>query len=125
MRTLGNILWHIPFLGFLSSLCTLLAGLLFLLTGIGIPIGLGLIQFARFLLTPFSCAMVSKNELQVRQNQLWLTWGWIARILIFSYRIDSECHDMRAYRCTGIHNRGNSRCTCPGKIPEYLLESSE
>ncbi len=83
MRTLGNILWHVPFLGFLSSLCTLLAGLLFLLTGIGIPIGLGLIQLARFLLTPFSCAMAGKNDLQVHQNQLWLTWGWIARILYF------------------------------------------
>lgn len=52
MRTLGNILWHFPFLGFLSALGTFLLGVILLITIIGAPLGLGLIQLSKFLLCP-------------------------------------------------------------------------
>ncbi len=85
MRTLGNILWHIPFLGFLSALGTFLIGGLFAITVIGAPIGLGLIQLSKFLLTPFSSAMISKKDLKVDQNKLWKSFSLIVRILYFPF----------------------------------------
>jgi len=85
MRTLGNILWHIPFLGFLSALATFLIGGLLVITVIGAPIGLGLIQLSRFLLSPFSSAMISKKDLKKDQNKLWQTFGFIVRIIYFPF----------------------------------------
>ena len=85
MRTLGNILWHVPFLGFLSALATFLLGGLLVITIIGAPIGLGLIQLSKFLLSPFSKEMVSKNELGEKQNALWKTFGIIVRIIYFPF----------------------------------------
>lgn len=85
MRTLGNILWHIPFLGFLSALGTFLIGGLLVITVIGAPLGLGLIQLSKFLLTPFSSAMISKKDLKVDQNKLWQTFGIIVKILYFPF----------------------------------------
>jgi len=85
MRTLGNILGHIPFLGFLSALGTFLIGGLFVITVIGAPIGLGLIQLSKFLLTPFSSAMISKKDLNVDQNKLWQSFSFIVRILYFPF----------------------------------------
>jgi uncharacterized membrane protein YccF (DUF307 family) len=85
MRTLGNILWHIPFLGFLSALGTFLIGGLLVITVIGAPIGLGLIQLSKFLLTPFSSAMISKKELNKDQNKLWKSYCFIVRVLYFPF----------------------------------------
>lgn len=85
MRTLGNILWHLPFLGFLNALATLLIGILFLITIVGAPIGLGLIQLSRFLLTPFSSEMINRNDLYPKQNIVWRTYGLLVRILYFPF----------------------------------------
>jgi uncharacterized membrane protein YccF (DUF307 family) len=85
MRTLANILWHVPFLGFLSALGTFIIGGLFVITVIGAPIGLGLIQLSKFLLTPFSSAMVSKKELKNEQNKLWQSFSLIVRIIYFPF----------------------------------------
>ncbi|MFZ4582135.1 MAG: YccF domain-containing protein [Paludibacter sp.] len=85
MRTLGNILWHIPFMGFMSALGAFLLGSLLVLTVVGAPIGLGLIQLSKFLLAPFSSAMVDGSDLNQKQkeNQLWKSFGFIVRILYF------------------------------------------
>ena len=85
MRTLGNILWHFPFFGFLSALMTFLIGGLFVITVIGAPVGLGLIQLSKFLLSPFSSAMISKKELNKEQNKYWQTFSFIIRILYFPF----------------------------------------
>ena len=81
MRTLGNIIWHFPFFGFVTAIGTFFVGVFFLFTIIGAPIGLGIIQFSKFLLTPFSSAMIDKSELDDNQNKLWLAFGFIIRIL--------------------------------------------
>ena len=81
MRTLGNILWHFPFLGFLTAFFTFLAGVFCLLLVIPAPIGLGLIQFARFLLAPFSYSMVSKSDLQIKEHPLWQAYSFVCMIL--------------------------------------------
>jgi len=75
----------VPFLGFLSALGTFLIGGLLVITVIGAPIGLGLIQLSKFLLTPFSSAMISKKDLKADQNKLWQTFGIIVRILYFPF----------------------------------------
>jgi len=85
MRTLANILWHFPFFGFINALLTFLFGGFLVLTVIGAPIGLGLIQLSKFLLKPFSSEMISKEDINVEQNKLWKTFGFIVRVLYFPY----------------------------------------
>mgnify|MGYP000920523200 CR=1 FL=1 len=85
MRTLANIIWHFPFFGFLSALGVFLVGGLFVITVIGAPIGLGLIQLSKFLLSPFSSSMVSKSDLSIEQNKAWKTFGIIATILYIPF----------------------------------------
>lgn len=85
MRIIGNILWHIPFMGFASALLNFVIGSLLTLTVIGAPIGLGLIQFSKFLLAPFSYGMVSKNDLSIEQNQLWKSYSFIIKIIYFPF----------------------------------------
>lgn len=81
MRTLGNILWHIPFLGFITAAMVYLIGLLFTITVVGAPIGLGLMQLGRFLLTPFGYQMINKKEMNTPINSVWSTYSFIVRII--------------------------------------------
>ena len=85
MKTLGNILWYFPFLGFVNALFTFLLGGLLVITVIGAPIGMGLIQLSKFLLAPFSSSMVDKQDLNIDQNALWKSFGFIIRILYFPF----------------------------------------
>ena len=85
MKTLGNILWHFPFFGFVNALLTFLLGGLLVITVIGAPIWLGLIQLSKFLLAPFSSSMVDKKDLNKDQNALWKSFGIIIRILYFPF----------------------------------------
>jgi len=80
MRTLGNILWHFPFFGFITALYTFILGGLFFITIIGAPIGLGLIQHSKFLLSPFSSRMVSDSEIGKEKSTLWKVFEIIAFI---------------------------------------------
>jgi len=81
MRVLANILWHFPFCGFMTALTAYIVGGLFFISVIGAPIGLGLFQFGKFLLAPFSYSMVSKKDLNIEQNKAWKTFGIIATII--------------------------------------------
>ena len=75
MRLLGNILWHFPCFGFVTSLFSFLAGILLTVTVVGAPIGLGLIQYA----------MIDKRELHPNKsgNILYAILCLIVRILYF------------------------------------------
>ncbi len=85
MRTLGNILWHVPFLGFITSFFTFLIGGLFVITVVGAPIGFGLIQLAKFFLAPFSNAMVKKSDLNAEEPVAWKSYETLIRILYFPF----------------------------------------
>jgi uncharacterized membrane protein YccF (DUF307 family) len=85
MRVLGNIIWHVPFLGFLNALFTFFVGGLFVITVVGAPIGLGLIQLSRMYLSPFSSSMVSKDNLGVDQNKYWKIFGIIVWIIYLPF----------------------------------------
>lgn len=87
MRTLGNILWHFPFLGFLNAIIIYIFGALLTITVIAAPIGLGLMEYAKFLLAPFSSAMVSKADLNAEQNPLWKAYSTLVLILYLPFGI--------------------------------------
>jgi uncharacterized membrane protein YccF (DUF307 family) len=83
MRVLGNILWHIPFLGFVNAIVVYVLGLILTATAIAAPIGLGLMEFGKFLFRPFDHAMISKKDLNVEQNPAWKTYSTIVMVLYF------------------------------------------
>ncbi|WP_321400801.1 YccF domain-containing protein [Maridesulfovibrio sp.] len=81
MRTLGNILWYFPFFGFVNAIMFFLLGSLLVLTVVASPLGLGLIQYSKFLFAPFSWSMVSKEDLNVESNPAWEAYSIIIMIL--------------------------------------------
>jgi uncharacterized membrane protein YccF (DUF307 family) len=81
MRSLGNILWHFPFLGFVTAFFVFITGILLTLTVVASPIGLGLIEFSKFLLAPYSNEMISSSELSNKKNPLWETYGLIVGLI--------------------------------------------
>ena len=83
MKTLGNILWYFPFFGFVSAIIVFLLGTLLTITVIAAPIGLGLIQYSKFLFRPFGNTMISKKELNVEQNKYWALYSKIVMIIYF------------------------------------------
>ena len=85
MKTLGNILWHFPFFGFVNAALVYLLGLILTATVIAAPIGLGLMEFGKFLFSPFGHAMVSKADLNVEQNPKWKAYSTIVMILYFPF----------------------------------------
>ncbi len=85
MKTLGNIIWHIPFLGFINATLVYLLGLILSATVIAAPIGLGLMEFAKFLYWPFGNAMVNKKDLDIEQNAAWKTYSSLIMILYFPF----------------------------------------
>ena len=87
MRTLGNILWHFPFFGFMTAIFYWLLGALLTVTIVAAPIGLGLMEFGKFLFAPFGHAMVSKSELKVEQNAAWKTYSTIVMILYLPFGV--------------------------------------
>jgi len=68
MRGVANFLWHFPFFGFLIAFSNFLLGGLLVLTVVGAPIGLGLMQYAKFLFAPYTNAMISKTQLEKHQK---------------------------------------------------------
>jgi uncharacterized membrane protein YccF (DUF307 family) len=87
MRTLGNILWHFPFFGFLTAAFYWLLGLLLTALLVTAPIGLGLMEFGKFLLAPFGQAMVSKEDLQAQRNGAWQAYSTIVMILYLPFGV--------------------------------------
>lgn len=85
MKTLGNILWYFPFFGFVNAIVVYLLGLILTATVIASPIGLGLMEFGKFLFAPFGHAMVSKSDLNVEQNQGWKAYSTIIMVLYFPF----------------------------------------
>lgn len=83
MKTLGNILWHFPFFGFISTILVFLLGGLLTITVVAAPIGLGLIQYSKFLFWPFGNAMTSKKSLNVQQNKYWALYSKIVMVIYF------------------------------------------
>ena len=87
MRALGNVLWHFPFLGFISAALTYLWGLILTATVVAAPIGLGLIEYGKFLFAPFGKEMIKKDDLQIEQNEKWKAYATVVSILYLPFGI--------------------------------------
>lgn len=89
MKTFLNFLWNFPFLGFIYAIITGISGLLWCLTIIGLPLGLGLLQFSLFLFWPHGYAMVSKGDLEIltekKRPLWWKIFALIIRIIYFPF----------------------------------------
>lgn len=85
MKTLGNILWHFPFFGFVNAIAVYLLGLLLTATVIAAPLGLGLMEFGKFLFAPFGHAMVSKSDLNIEQNEGWKAYSTIVMLIYLPF----------------------------------------
>ncbi len=81
MKTFANILWHFPFFGFINAISVYILGLILTATVVAAPIGLGLMEYGKFLFAPFGHAMVNKSELNVQQNKAWKTYSTVIMIL--------------------------------------------
>lgn len=86
MRTLGNILWHFPFLGFINAFLTFVIGLLLTVIVIPAPLGLGLMELGRFYLAPFTRRMVRDSDLDPHAKfGMWNAYPWLVMILWFPF----------------------------------------
>ncbi len=81
MKILGTIIWHFPFFGFVSALFVAIFGLILTMTVVAAPIGLGLLQFSKFLMSPFYSSMISKEDINEEQNEAWATYSKIVTVL--------------------------------------------
>ena len=83
MRALGNVIWHVLGFGWLVAFIVWLIGVAFTFLVVTAPIGLGLIQFANFLLAPCSRNMIDDSELiaNSKKNIAWKTYGFIMSII--------------------------------------------
>ena len=64
---------------------TWLIGALFSITIIGAPLGLGLMEYGKFLFRPFGQAMVSKKHLGIEQNKSWQALSMIVLIIYLPF----------------------------------------
>ena len=80
MSFIGNLIWAI-FGGLVLSLCYLLAGVVYCITIIGIPVGLQLFKLASLTLCPFGRNVVDCNgqlsAWSICLNILWVVFGGI------------------------------------------------
>jgi uncharacterized membrane protein YccF (DUF307 family) len=81
LRIIANIWWHVVCFGWLTAFLNLLVGVIWIVTIIGIPVGLGLFQYSKFLLAPFSRTIVTKDSLGIKIHPVWRVLGIISWIL--------------------------------------------
>ena len=93
MRTLLNILWNVPGLGFVAAALWVVAGLLMAITIIGIPWAKACFTLANYTLAPFGRELVSRYDVTGREsvgtsplgalaNVVWLVLaGWWLALL--------------------------------------------
>ncbi|ENZ03544.1 hypothetical protein HMPREF1092_00731 [Clostridium thermobutyricum] len=83
MSCIGNLIWFI-FGGFFNAIGWFLAGLLWCITIIGIPVGLQCFKLARLQLFPFGKEIVTVNDsgLNLLLNILWLIFGGIELCIV-------------------------------------------
>lgn len=86
MKTLGNILWVILG-GLFWAIESVVVGIIFCITIIGIPIGLQMFKIAGFVIWPFGKKVedTNCNGFKVFLNVLWLVFGGI--FTVFGYYI--------------------------------------
>lgn len=85
MATLGNVLWHVPFLGFLNAIIVYALGLLLTLTLVAAPLGRGLMEYGKFLLAPYSRTMISTKDLGIKHSLVWKVLSVLVMIVCLPF----------------------------------------
>ena len=85
MATLGNVLWHVPFLGFLNAIIVYALGLLLTLTLVAAPLGRGLMEYGKFLLAPYSRTMISTKDLGIKHSLVWKVLSVLVMIVYLPF----------------------------------------
>ena len=81
MRLLFNIVWWVLF-GWLVALIFYVLGIVLALLVVTAPIGLGLMEYGKFLLAPFSTEMISEAKFQLdAENLAWKAYSGIVMIV--------------------------------------------
>ena len=71
MKTLGNLIWLV-LIGFWHCLGYMLAGIIFCITIIGIPLGIACFRIGSFALLPFGRTVETDYEAHPVGNVIWL-----------------------------------------------------
>ena len=75
MRVLGNVLWHIPGLGFIPAILAFIIGFVLSITVIFAPVGLGLMELGKYYFAPFTRILVNRKDIEGESTGAleWLT----------------------------------------------------
>ncbi|HSZ90402.1 MAG TPA: YccF domain-containing protein [Acetobacteraceae bacterium] len=83
MRTILNVLWNVPGLGFVAAFFWVLAGLLMAITIIGLPWAKACFTLANYTLAPFGRELVSRYDATGRQSLGTGGLGLLANVIWF------------------------------------------
>jgi uncharacterized membrane protein YccF (DUF307 family) len=75
MRTILNVLWNVPGLGFVAAFFWVLAGLLMAITIIGLPWAKACFTLANYTLAPFGRELVSRYDRRGFSRSAPEDWG--------------------------------------------------
>ena len=88
MRILFNVLWHFPGLGFVSAVLAFILGLVLSATVILSPVGLGLLEYGKFLLAPCSRNMVQRKGVKGDyRSGTWRVWSTVVWVLYLPFGV--------------------------------------
>ena len=82
MNTFWNVLWVFPFCGWIVAILYGFLGLCVCATVVGLPIGLGLLQYSLFLFWPHGNAMISKSDLEIITEKSRPTWWKVFALIV-------------------------------------------
>jgi uncharacterized membrane protein YccF (DUF307 family) len=83
MRTLLNILWNVPGLGFVAAFFWLVSGVIMAITIIGLPWAMACFRLANYTLAPFGRELISRYEVTGRETLSTGPFGLLANIIWF------------------------------------------
>jgi uncharacterized membrane protein YccF (DUF307 family) len=85
MRTLLNILWNVPGLGFVAAFFWALCGVLMAITIIGLPWAKACFTLASYTLAPFGRELASRSDVTGRESIGTGGLGFLANVLWFLF----------------------------------------
>ena len=88
MRILFNVLWHFPGLGFIAAVLAFVLGLILSATVILSPVGLGLLEYGKFLLAPCSRNMVRRKDVEGDyRSETWRIWSTVIWVVYLPFGV--------------------------------------
>jgi uncharacterized membrane protein YccF (DUF307 family) len=83
MRTLLNVLWNVPGLGFVAAFCWALAGMVMAITIVGLPWAKACFTLANYTLAPFGRELASRRDVTGHESLGTGGLGLLANVVWF------------------------------------------